>query len=278
MKKVLAILTLIILLSIAIGCESETQDAPLTLTIGNPVYATLGPEAPKIDDKPYYDIPITIENLDIYQFDAFATSDQLDLMMSLILEEGAKEINSDDDSGGNKNPRLKLLLEPGDYIVRTTTYSTTELGSNVSFVILATKTSPVVIPESERDPVAQAGEIMVGDTVDGSITGENVNYRDQFYTDYALTIQDAGTYEISATAVYNVGEGEDAAELDSKLDLKVSILSADATTLYGDDDDSGGDYNPLLVTPLNPGDYIVRLTTFGSDEKGDFTLSVEKVD
>ena len=277
MKHSFMILMIVLFaMMISFHCATEETTEEITvLKLNKPVFAIIGSDAPMLSDRPYYDIPLLIEENNLYQLDAFAATTDLDLTMSLIKKENNSEIGFDDDTGGNRNPRIQALLENGEYIVRISTYNNGDVDQELQFAVLATLNSPVALSGNDVDPPAVIESIQTGQTIHGSLTGENTTQLGQSYADYAFTVDAPGVYEINAISVD--GE-EEVNEVGSSLDLKLLVLSANATQKYGEDDDSGENNNPSLQQALLAGEYLIRITTFGSINTGNYQLLIEKVD
>lgn len=187
------------------------------------------------------------------------TSADFDATLEVGSAEGTfSALASDDDGMGNStDSRLVFEVpEDGDYVVRASSYGGDGRGAYEIRLI-------------DRGPAPQAGSLLVGSTVRGSLseydnTSEGGMMGSPYYDDYRFT-----------------------AKKDEKLRFILVAPKFDAVVMVGsgegeefnvakqDDDGLSDTHSRLNWTAPRDGDYVVRVTSFGSNSTGDYSLIVE---
>jgi hypothetical protein len=182
------------------------------------------------------------------------TEGTLDTVLELY-DKWEELIGQDDDSGYQGNAKVTVdIFSASPVYLRVSAYQ----GATGRYR-LKTK----FIPPAQPDPfendntIPNAKEIQSG----GS---QPRNFTDTGDVDWALLrITRQGSYTIAAMAE------------DNYLDTFVQLFD-DNENLLGKDDDSGGYWNALLTTDLNPGIYYIRVSCLDKEplERNGYTLSV----
>ncbi|MEG2312275.1 PPC domain-containing protein [Brevundimonas sp.] len=187
------------------------------------------------------------------------TSADFDATLEVGSAEGTfKALASDDDGMGNStDSRLVFEVpEDGEYVVRASSYGGDGRGAYEIRMI-------------DRGPAPQAGSLLVGSTVRGSLseydnTSDGGMMGSPYYDDYRFT-----------------------AKKDEKLRFILVAPKFDAVVMVGsgegeefnvakqDDDGLSETHSRLNWTAPRDGDYVVRVTSFGSNSTGDYSLIVE---
>ena len=164
-------------------------------------------------------------------------------------------IGRDDDSGYQGNAKVTAdLFSASPVYLRVSAYQ----GATGRY-FLKTKFVPPTRPDlfENDNTISTAKEILGGDS-------QARNFTDAGDVDWALLrIVRQGSYDIAATAE------------DNYLDTFVQLFDGEGN-LLGEDDDSGGYWNALLKTHLNPGTYYIRVSCIDKEplEQPEYTLSV----
>ncbi|MDR2150408.1 MAG: formylglycine-generating enzyme family protein [Spirochaetaceae bacterium] len=167
-------------------------------------------------------------------------------------------IDSDDDGGDGFDARLRLPLEPGDYVIFIECFDEDPLKDG-SFVLLVEEISGVsAINDSLRAEGIRAEKIAVGETQERMLADETA-------LDWVeLHISETGRYRIRARNTHGI-------DLDTVLVL-YDVMNTD-NFLYNDD---GGDsLDALLVADLDWGDYFIVVGCAEAAQDYSYTLSVE---
>lgn len=187
------------------------------------------------------------------------TSADFDAMLEVGSAEGTfKALATDDDGMGNSlDSRLIFEVpESGEYIVRATSYGGEGRGAYEIRMI-------------DRGPAPQPGSLLAGSTVRGSLseydnTAGGGMMGAPYYDDYRFS-----------------------AKKDEKLRFILVAPKFDAVVMVGtgegdnfnvskqDDDGLSDTHSRLNWTSPRDGDYVVRVTSFGSNSTGDYSLIVE---
>ncbi len=173
-----------------------------------------------------------------------ALSDTLDPKLSVYSPEGV-QLATDDDSGGNFNARITLdLPASGLYSVFALPYR----GSG-SYTLLLQSAEPLI-----------AGTLAYG------ATGEGILEPDQ---------EQAWLFDGTAGDLIEIAArtAPDA----TTLDLQLTLLDSDGAEIAFDDD-SGGDYNPLLTAIALPADgaYTILVSAYAGD--GAYLLDLRRTE
>ena len=172
----------------------------------------------------------------------FWVESSIDTVLVLYDQDG-NEIGFDDDSGGNFNPRLQISLpNAGTYYIAVHGY-----GSNSGDYTLHMDTSSAASVCNESAP-----PIAIGDVINGSVAAYTQNC-------YVFTAS------ANQTLLFWV---------DAPIDTLLILYDQNGMEIDRDDD-SGGNYNPRLLTTLsNAGTYYISIQGYGSNS-GNYTLHME---
>jgi hypothetical protein len=85
------------------------------------------------------------------------------------------------------------------------------------------------------------------------------------YGDHVVRLEGGRRYEIGATS--------------EAFDSKIRLYRQGNDEVLAEDDDSGGEMNPLLTyTPAETGDYLVRVVSYSDDGAGAYTVNVNPLE
>lgn len=164
------------------------------------------------------------------------------LALTLLGPDGLTEIESDPDAGVGSAPAISRGLVPGSYVVRVSPADPAATGTY--------RVSAVAV----QDPPPPLR--MDGPSVPGAIdTPLEVD-------EYSLTIARAGRYAVGTTG---------------STDLVGTLTRSGRAAPVSTSDDDGPGSNPLLVSDLAPGRYVVRLRHTGVDGAGRYRVAVRTV-
>jgi hypothetical protein len=185
-----------------------------------------------------------------------ATEGTLDTLLE-IYDKWEELIGRDDDNGYQGNAKVVAdTFSASPVYIRASAYQ-----NATGRYRLKTKFAPPTKPDPfENDnTMPNAREIPSG----GS---QARNFTDAGDVDWALLQVDSqGSYDIAAMAE------------DNYLDTFIQLFDGEGS-LLGEDDDSGGYWNALLTTDLDPGTYYIRVSCIDKEplEHSEYTLSVSK--
>ncbi len=171
-----------------------------------------------------------------------------------LYDSTGQRLTSDDDSGGNLNPRIENFTLPatGDYRIVISAFGGVSSGEFT--VTLATGENGEQTDPQGTDTIdyASATPIQYATPTQGNLEGAGVVYR--------FTAAAGDTITVAAEA-----------DFDGLLELR-----SEDGTLLTQDDDSGTGLNPLIEGFVleNAGDYLIVLTSFGETGRGAYTLTV----
>lgn len=148
----------------------------------------------------------------------------------------------DDDGGDGTNSRIQAMLEPGTYEITVSSYGSSEANGLYTLSV-----------ESRELPggsLRNGGPLEAGETISGILQGNQ--------STFTLTVDETGlfTFDLSSD------------NFDTKIFVEGNGVSLE-------NDDGGDGVNSLLETPLEPGEYTVRVEAYGSGS-GLFTLSTSR--
>ncbi|MDR0598114.1 MAG: peptidase [Treponema sp.] len=182
------------------------------------------------------------------------TEGTLDTLLE-VYDKWEELIGRDDDSGYQGNAKVTVdLFSASPVYIRESAYQ----GATGRYQLKTRFSLPIKPDRFENDnTISTAREIAPGDS-------QPRNFTDAGDVDWALLrIDRRGRYDIAATAE------------DNYLDTFIRLFDAEEN-LLGSDDDSGGYWNALLATDLEPGIYYIRVSCVDKDplDRCDYTLSV----
>ncbi len=228
---------------------------------------------------------------DVYTFDGTAEMYVTILLEStdfdaylLLLDAAGNVLAEDDDSGGRLNALINVMLPvDGVYTVRAT--SQREYSSNGEFFATGMYTltleavsfmqpspTPTLTaqpnifqqqqPEATQEPLQPEDTTITGDIAPGQPVQDNLTNRN-LTMDYTFNASAGDTLTITLVS--------------DDFDAYLYLLDAEGFEIAFDDD-SAGNLNSRIgpfVIPVD-GSYTVQVTSFGGDETGAFTLSMER--
>jgi PKD repeat protein len=177
-----------------------------------------------------------------------------DTTLELYAPDGSL-LAQDDDSAGRLNPLIQVRLPAsGEYRVDVNSFDPASEGT-FEITLGLDGSEPTVTPEAPVEtpvPGANTGEVL--ETFEGDLAAGEV-------ATYTFSAQSGDIVTIRVHA-----------EFDSYLEL-----SGPDGQIVISDDDSGGDFNPLIENSTLPatGDYTLALSGFSADTSGAFQISVE---
>ncbi len=189
-----------------------------------------------------------------------ATSDAFDTYLRLLPPGSEEPVAENDDSGDSLNSRINFTPQTsGEYVVRVSSYSPGGVGA-YSLRVEPAGPMPALITRPTR---TERGQWRI---YQGSLSATDPVENERRYDDYELRLGAGQTAMIHVT-----GEG----------DLDTQIMVYSAANRGGDpivsDDDGGGGVNPFVFfAPEEPGTYVVRVTSFGANETGNYRLRISE--
>jgi hypothetical protein len=187
------------------------------------------------------------EGLSIY------TGGETDTYLELYL--GDDLIAENDDLGGeNYNARITFVPQQqrggANYYLLVKGYDESVVGDYHLYAETVTMNLDAYEPNNVR---SQAAPISIGQT----LTGCTFSEYDQ---------EDWFTFTVSRKSNYIIGTEGD-------VDTMVELYSDGDESSISDDDDSGGDYNALLIANLDPGTYYIKVGYY-SDDRDRYEYSI----
>jgi len=189
-----------------------------------------------------------------------ANSEAFDTYLRLLRPGNEEPIAENDDSGDSLNSRINYTpTESGEYLVRVSSYSPGGTGA-YNLRVEPAAPLPALVTRPSRTERGQwrvyQGSLAAGDPIDN----------ERHYDDYELRLAAGQTAMIHVQA-------------DGDLDSQLMVYSADGRG--GDpiltNDDGGGGVNPFIFfAPEEAGTYVVRVTSFGANETGNYRLRISQ--
>lgn len=149
----------------------------------------------------------------------------------------------DDDGGGGSDSRISAVLEPGLYEVRVRSYA--DMGSGL-YTLTVTRGT-----EQHGMVLRQGGEVVLGETMSGTLAGDPVVYGLRLDAPTGVRIELRSS---AFDALLTVSGGPEGIELV--------------------DDDGAGGTDSRVSRVLPPGDYLIQVEGFGGMAFGDYELSI----
>ena len=189
-----------------------------------------------------------------------ANSDAFDTYLRLLPPGSEEPVAENDDSGDSLNSRINFTPPTsGEYVVRVSSFSPGGAGA-YNLRVEPAAPLPALVTRPTR---TERGQWRV---FQGSLSANDPIDNERRYDDYELRLGAGETAMIHVT-----GEGD--------LDSQIMVYSADGRG--GDpiatDDDGGGGVNPFVFfAPEGPGTSVVRVTSFGANETGNYRLRISQ--
>ena len=189
-----------------------------------------------------------------------ANSEAFDTYLRLLPAGSEEPLAENDDSGDSLNSRINFTpTTSGEYVIRVSSFSPGGTGA-YNLRVEPAAPLPAMVTRPTR---TERGQWRV---YQGSLSANDPIDNDRRFDDYELRLGAGETAMIHVT-----GEG----------DLDSQIMVYPAASRGGDpiatDDDGGGGVNPFVFfAPAEAGTYVVRVTSFGADETGNYRLRISQ--
>lgn len=189
-----------------------------------------------------------------------ANSDAFDTYLRLLPPGSEEPVAENDDSGESLNSRINFTPPTsGEYVVRVSSFSPGGTGA-YDLRVEPAAPLPALVTRPTR---TERGQWRI---YQGSLSANDPADNERRYDDYELRLAAGETAMIHVT-----GEGD--------LDSQVMVYAADGRG--GDpimtDDDGGGGVNPFVFfAPEQAGTYVVRVTSYGANETGNYRLRISQ--
>ncbi len=193
-----------------------------------------------------------------------AASDDFDTLIRLYRTGEAEPVAENDDSGADLNSRIVYAPADGaDFTLRILSFSADGRGAYAARVEAM---PPLPPPVSEPGtPVEVTGTWSLWQ---GELTAADPDQEGRHYDDYLIRIEAGQTRYISLEA-----QGFDA----YVQVLRAAGRDSDPPDAVDGDDDAGAGLNALLgFAPDEPGDYVVRVTSYEEGALGPYRLWVSR--
>ena len=188
-----------------------------------------------------------------------ARSQAFDAMLRVQRAGSSEVLAADDDSGGERDPLIHFTpSETADYLVRVASFSSDGVGAySLEIEALEALPAPMTRPTGTE---SQSWQVY-----DGSLDNSDPAEGEMRFDDYALSL----------------GQGQSALiRLDSEtFDPMIRVFKANQRGVneVAADDDGGNGFNAFLMfAPDEPGDYIVRVTSFSTEGLGAYKLRIAR--
>jgi hypothetical protein len=199
----------------------------------------------------------------------------VDLVMAVRTSAGAWIC--DDDSGGNRLPRIAATLPPGDHRVWVGTYSSSESSGFVLRMTASSSGVPAEVVENSVAPGAppSIGALVAGaERLDGSWTGTTSGWVDASRLGSSCRGHVTVAPHLSITSS-EPREIELVTRDNQSIDLVMVVRSPSGA--FACDDDSGGSLNPRVRTTLEPGTTAVWVGVYHTNTTAAFTLELREL-
>ena len=187
-----------------------------------------------------------------------STSNSSDDPVLALYDSTGTAIGTSDDDGGNFNALIDTSLQPGTYCAQVRLYGNDTSTTPVVTLQVATgdaaEALAYVEPEAGAGPAACSDPSMTADLgrpfgAGFGILNQAGFLADGNVADWRLTVTDEATFGALASS--------------SDFDTTLTVFDAQGgTVLYNDDGPAGGT-DSSLAEPLAPGDYCLRVASFG---------------
>ena len=218
-------------------------------TIPALVNATLSASSCRLNGNSYQDrYDLTITTRTTLTVDMKSTA--VDAVL-VVLDAQERIVTQDDDSGGNTDASLEVLLEPGRYTIVAGGFPG-QLGAYRLSAALAV------------DPCAVSRTVAIGQTVQGTLSTRDCAVSDnggprRYFQRYGLTLATATSLQLDMVS--------------SAVDAYVVVQNAQTGAVVAENDDaSNTTTNSRVVINLPAGQYIVNCTTYDAGAVGLYLL------
>lgn len=172
---------------------------------------------------------------------------------------------TDDDSGSGNNARINQSIQAGTYWLGVSSASNSGQGSyDVS--IISNTSSPSSSFETFTSVYGVDVLVNPNPDISGSLGSTDFKFNDKFL--------DLVQIEVAATSTVRVDLSS--STFDTSL-LLVDIVNNEVGSLALQNDDSGSGTNSRLETTLSPGIYWLGITSFNTNELGDYNIAITLV-
>jgi hypothetical protein len=179
------------------------------------------------------------------------TSASFDALL-VVTDRAMNVLYWDDDSGDDRNARIRRRFPAGEYIVWVLGYGSDAAGAY-----------QLSVAEAEIELCPTIGQLQVGQTVHGTLSATGCLMDEHWYTDpWLLSVSERTTLRIDLTSNH----------FDTVL-----IVEDEHGDMLAWDDDGGEQYNSRLVYTFEPGDYRVVATSYSGFTTGAYQLSATAV-
>lgn len=189
-----------------------------------------------------------------------AESADFDTLIELVQTGETEPVAVNDDSAGTLNSRITYTPEEtAEYMLRVLSFAPEGRGAYTARAELLPPLAPPV-SDNPDDSATLRWHIW-----NGELTGSDPERDGAHFDDYLIRAEAGETRLILADS--------------SAFDTMIWILSADGRE--GEpvviDDDSGTGFNAMIAfRPEDPGDYLVRVTSYGSNQTGAYRLRISE--
>lgn len=236
--------------------------APLAAQTAEPLLRTdnrIAADAPRdAAERTYRDETVTLQQGRRYRISA--QSDAFDTILQVRRQGSEDALAENDDVDGTLNSRLSFTPSAsGAYVLRVLGY-----GENAAGAYRLTVEELPPLPAPRRASPAATTSYTVAH-YDGALGPDDPEENGARLDDFLFTFEAGRETLIGVDAV------------DESFDPVVHVYAAGATDgePIASDDDGGSGLNSLLVfTPEQSGDYVVRVTSFGSGGAGAYRLRI----
>jgi hypothetical protein len=259
MKTNLRILTATSAASLLVAIGAAWADPPRPVTIGQTVSGTLAASDAKSGDNTLYE-DYTVRLSANQNIEALMSSSAFDAMLRVGRGTGTafEELKSDDDSGGGTDARVRFLApSEGVYTIRTNALSP-EMSGAFSLRLSAYTPPPPPVTKPLTFGAPASGALAEG--------GPRIEDGDKLFDQYSFTAAAGDRVKIESKS----------SDFDSVVQL--GRMVAGTFEELKSDDDSAGDKNARVLAALEQGgEYTVRVLGFDRDQKGAYSVSLEKL-
>lgn len=189
-----------------------------------------------------------------------ASSDDFDTLIRLYQAGETDPVAENDDSGDSLNSRITYTPEESaEYVLRILSFATEGRGAYAA----RAEALPALPPPVAAGPGSSAD--LRWNMWEGELSGADADRDGAYFDDYPLTMREGETRLISAES--------------GAFDTMIWILRADERE--GEpieiDDDSGPGLNAMLAfQPEEAGRYLVRVSSYGSEQTGAYRLRISE--